>query len=348
MGGLIDRMIRSRRKSPRPSAPVPHPSVAGVVRVTNAGDGEMVPRQYSYWPNAWVNDIANAVYVFAGHADGRPRGYQIDLETHEVWPFDMRVRYAGTTEGWYWDAEGWLYIIDGPRLRRVNPFTGVDRIVFDISDTNPGCDLWQAHSSDDGLTHSATVRRVVSDGAYRKIGTVVSHHGGQGRDFFAATGDLDESQLISDGTFLVVQEDNQNRIIELATGTSIVLRQDEGAVGHADCGPGYIVGEDDHHGACVRWDLQVPLPPENRRELFRTWAMGHVSVRAGRCLLSNQTHLSLVDLDGSGLTTLIEHGMVSDGTYDTQVKANLDPTGRVACYMSNQYGRMDVFILVMQ
>jgi hypothetical protein len=346
MGGLIDKIIRGRRKPKPPPAPVPSPGASAVIRVTTADAGELVPRFYSYWPNAWVNDLTKMVYVFAGHADGQPRGYTVDLETHDVGTFDVRVRYTGTTEGWYWDADGWIYIIDGPRLRRVNPFTGVDRVAFDISDTNPGCDLWQAHSSDDGRTHSATVRRVVSDGAYRKIGTVVARD--DRREFFSAQGDLDESQITTDGAFLIIQEDNHNRIVDLASGNSMLLQQNEGAVGHADCGPGYIVGEDDHHGACVRWDLAVPLPHQNRRELCKTWNMGHVSVRGGRCLLSDSTHLSLVGLDGSGVTKIAEHGMVSDGSYDTQVKANLDPTGRVACYMSNQYGRMDVFILTIQ
>jgi hypothetical protein len=338
----------------QPEPPRQQPSGAPrVIRVTNGSDGEFVNRMYSYWPNAVV--LNGDVYVFAGHVDGRPRFFRVDLSDGRVTRLGSLLPYGGEAEGWYWDREGWVYLCDGPRLRRVNPFTGKDVVVFDITETHPGCRLSQSHSSDDGKTHSATVQRIVDDGPYPNIGTVAFHRGEQ--VFFPTERFLDESAITTEGVvFLIIKEydkdangdpiNEDNRIINLETRETRLLLDADGAVGHSDCGPGFVVGEDNIHGACVYWDLRQPLSAARRRTLFETWGMGHVSIRGGRCLLSNDTHLSLVALDGSGVTRLLAHGMIGAG-YDYQVRASLDPTGAVACYMTNAGGHLDVFLLLL-
>lgn len=321
-----------------------HPIGTGqrLIRITSEADGEFINRQYSYWPTAYIKD--DTAYVFVGHADGNPRFFAVDLTSGAVSRMGPMLPYWGTAEGWYWDAQGWIYLLDGPTLHYVNPFTADDRLVFSIENSHPGCRLWQAHSSDDGLTHSATVQEVVETGAYPNLGTVVFRRGRE--HYFPAIGSLDESQIDASGRWLIIKEDDRNRIIDLDTRATITLSNADGAVGHSDCGDGILVGEDDQHGACVRWDLREPLTPERRQTLFNTWAMGHVSIRGGRCLLSDEKQLSLVALDGSGVTPLLEHGMSGRG-YDYQVFGNLDPTGRVASFMSNRAGRMDAYLLVL-
>jgi hypothetical protein len=308
------------------------------IKVTDASDGEFVNRMYPYYSSAVI--IGQAVYAFAGTKDGHPKFFRVDLENGSVYQLGAMLRFTGEAEGWYWDAEGWIYLCNGSQLLRVNPFTQEEQIVFDIAETHPGCDLWQAHSSLDGRTHSATVRRIVSDGAYPKIGTVVVHHGQQ--QWYPAIGDLDESAITSDGAFLIIKEGDLNRIITVATGDPRIISDADGAVGHSDCGPSCVVGEDDQLGACVLWDLRT----FTKRVLFSTWNMGHVSVRAERCLLSDAMNLSLVALDGSGVTTLAQHGMTGND-YDHQCMANLSPCGRVAAFMSNTDGRMNLYLLVL-
>lgn len=327
---------------PEPRPDFPAPSSVRVIRVTDPSDGQFVPRMYSYWPNAFVS--GRKAYVFAGHVDERPRFFEVDLVSESVVRLGTMIGFLGTTEGWYWDAQSWIYLIDGPRLRRENPFSGQSSVVFDISDSHPGCILWQAHSSDDGQTHSATVKRIVPDGAYPAIGTVVFRKGKE--EYFPAYGDLDESQITPDGRWLIIKENEDNRIIDLETRETRMIRDADGAVGHSDCGPGILVGEDNIHGACVLWDLRGPLVPSRRRELFSTWNMGHLSIRGGRCLLSDDTHLSLVSLDGGGVVQLLAHGGQT-GDYDKQIKANLDPSGRVATYMPFRDGRFDVYLVVL-
>ena len=307
--------------------PAPSPDVR-VIRVTDERDGAFVHRMYGYWSNAWVS--GRWAYVFAGHADGRPRCFKVDLESGDVERDTFQAPYLGTTEGWSWTADGQITLCEGSRLLTANPFTGGAIVQTDISVTHPGCDLWQAHASDDGRVHTATVRRTVSDGAYPKIGTIVVRDGQQ--TFYAAQGDLDESAADPSGRFVIIKEEFQrdkkrldNRILDLQSGADNWIRDEDGAFGHSDMGDGCIVGEDDQIGACVLMDLRTRA----RRVLFSSWNMGHVSVRGNRCLGSDDTRLYDVRLDGSGRTALHAHGS------GEITGANLDPSGRVGCYVAN-------------
>jgi len=302
-------------------------------RVTDARDGELVPRMYSYWSNAVIRD--GAVLVFNGHADGTVHFWRVDIASRQVDRLGALLTYTGEGEGWFWDREGRLIVLDGPRLRRVGPFSpDQDEVVLDISETHPGCDLWQPHASEDGSFYSATVRQLTTEGPYQPIGTVVGSM--QAQRFYRAEGELDESAIDASGRFLLIKETFQrdkprldNRILDFERGTDRWLRDEDGAIGHADMGAGFVVGEDDQAGACVRLDLDT----FDRVPLFSTWNMGYVSVRGERCLWSSDTHISLVALDGSGVTPLVEHGAHAGNEYDQRVKASLDPSGRVACYM---------------
>lgn len=314
-----------------------------MIRVTDEQDGELLPRMYSYWPNAWAQD--QTVWVFCGHQDGVPRCFIVDRESGQVSRMDWTLPYRGTTEGWYWDADGWIYLLEGPRLRRVNPFTEEDRIIIDITERHPGYRLWQAHSSPSGRTHSATVQRMVESGPYQNLGTLVHQDGAS--TFFEARGELDESALAGD-EWVIIKESENNRVINLVTRDTQLIRDAERALGHSDCGADFLVGEADKPdpGACVFWDLRQPLTIGRCRILFETWNMGYIALRDSICLHSGDTHLSLVDLSTGALTPLIAHHNTGSD-YGDRVKANLDPTGRVATYMSNQHGRRDVFLLLL-
>lgn len=290
--------------------------------------GPFHPRFYSYWSNAVV--LNGETYVFAGGLDDTPQFFKIN-RSNQITELGPLVRYRGTTEGWYWDANGWLYIADGPRLLRVNPFTHEEQVAFDVSQGFPDSRIWQTHSSDDGRTHSATLQRTTD---WQLLGTVAWRY--DRLIYIPARGKLDESAITSDGRYLIIKEDNDNLIVDLDTREERRLTQDEGAVGHSDSGPHYVIGEDDAHGACVYWDLRKPLSQENRRELFRTWNMGHVSVRKGRCLVSNATEkeIALIDVSTGEYFQLVRNIHGWGGDYDSQVRANLSPCGTRACWMA--------------
>lgn len=326
------------RTKPPVIQPVPAPSSTGPIRVTDERDGELLNRGYAYWSAAHIGPDG-LVTLFVGHADGQPRFFNVNLDSRTVLRLGALLPYAGTGEGWYFDRDGFIYLCDGPFLRRVHPLTGSDVVVLDISTSLPGSRVWQAHSSDDGTTHSATVERITSDGPYERLGTVVQRHGTL--RFIARQGTLDESQVDASGRYLVIKEDDDNRILDLVDGSERRITNAEGALGHSDCGTGIIVGENDQIGACVSMDLATL----QQRPLFSTWNMGVVSVRAERCIVTDQTQVKLVALDGSSVRPLVEHGMQGSG-YDFLCRANLDPTGRVAMYISNAAdGRMDAYLL---
>lgn len=321
--------------APQPPSPEVPPSSGDVgamrvIQVTDERDGRFAPRMMSDRANAWVS--GQLAYVFAGSlATGGPLFFKVDLASGHVDRLGPLVPYGGETEGWYWTLDGRVVLPHGPRLLSVNPRNSADeRILIDISDTHPMCDLWQPHSSDDGRTHSATIRRIVDSGRYPYVGTIIQ--GPHGRRFEAAVGQLDESQVTRDGSHVVIKQNGEdNLIIDLATGDALDLADADGAIGHSDCGPDFIVGEVNRPGPgrCLKLDLRTL----QYTTLFETNNMGYVSVRDDRCLWSGPTHLALVALDGSGVTPLIEHGGGTD--YDDRVKANLSPCGKVACYMVN-------------
>lgn len=313
-----------------------------LIQVTTAADGPFHPRFYSYWSNAWVQ--GTHAIVFAGHIDGLARFFDVDLVTGVVVPLGSLIKLQSTTEGWSWNHSGRITLCDGPRLLRINPFIVADpgEVLADISETHPGCRIVQSHSSDDGQVHSATVERITSDGPYQRIGTLAVIRGQQ--QFFPAEGALDESQVTSDGAYLIIKENDDNRIVTMATGEERRIADHCHAIGHSDCGPGYVVGEADKPdpGMCGWWDLTKALTPEQFHPLFQTLNMGYVSVRGNQILHSSDTQLRMIDRETGAITPLLDHGVTS-GNYDDRVKASLSPCGRVATYMANRI----VYLLVL-
>lgn len=363
---------------PPPDSPVPVPSPSPsppsalgplrLIKVTSPEDGVCNVRPYSYWPQVWI--WGSAAIVFAGFTDGVIRLFRVDLITGGILRFPIQFPINGTGENMYWDARGKITYLDGPRLRRVDPFNlGDNEVLFDISadPAYPNHDLWQPHSSDDGTVHSATVRKVMTDGSsYPYIATVVWYQGQLVS--FPPQGALDESQIDTSGEYLTIKEkigtppDDRliNRIITLSSRETRTL-DNAGAVGHSDCGDGTLIGESSPQdpgslpGAIVAWDLREQLTPERRRVLFPTWNQGHVAVRGNICLRSNETNLSLIDMQNRGERILLPHGMVTPpksptvDPYDYQVKANIDHTGTIGCLLSNDGDpnkRMDVYLVV--
>lgn len=338
---------KMRQQSGQPPEQPGQAPVTGSGRVIKVAGDDFHPRFYSYWSNAYIQ--GESAFVFAGHRDGYPRFYKVNLATGESIPlmpgspagvsYDLSLVYVNsTTEGWSWDREGFIHWLDGPRLVRSNPFTGQNDVLLDISESHPGCRLWQSHS--EGDTHCATVERIVADGPYQRIGTIARR--GNTQHYFPAEGALDESQIT--GQWLIIKEARtrdgrarlDNRIVDLETGYSYWVPDEAGAFGHSDGEGGILFGEDDQQGACVRWDLRSG----HRQKQFATWNMGHVSYRGERCIVSDDVSISEVTAEGK--QSIIDHGVnVTD--YDTQVRANLDPTGRVACYMAN--GRVYLLVL---
>lgn len=326
------------------------------IQITNASDGTIVNRGYSYYASTFIQDSIGAAFTFVGRREGPPLFFKIYLGSKEVERLGSLLQYPGEGEGWSWDLEGRILLCSGPKYLRVDPFDPANiEVLLDISATHPGCRLSQAHSSDDGKVHSASIDQIVQDGPYPHIATLVASRDGSVIPY-PAVGTLDESQVTRDGGWLIIKQGtggNDNFTIDLQTRVGTWVLDEEGAFGHSDCGPETVIGEVDRPEPqqCILRNLRtgavVPL--------FQTSNMGHVSVRGGRCLRSDEKSLSLVAQDGSGETPVLDHGMVvPPGTpdwekYNYQVMGNLDPSGRIVQYVSNYgTGRMDAYVAVLR
>lgn len=316
--------------TPPPPGRMPMPATGSRLISVTTGNDRYHPRMYSYWSNAWVQ--GTRAIVFAGSmTTGKAKFFDVNIMqgvSQEV-VYPAMDEFPGTTEGWSWTGKGMIALADGPRLIHIDPATGELHTILDITHTHPRCRLWQPHSK--ANTHCATVERITTSGPYERIGVVAWYK--ERQRFFPSEGLLDESDCT--GRFLIIKEERQrdrlrldNRIINLETGEDFWLLDEEGALGHSDCWDEVMVGENDIVGMCTRWHLETRLS----EYLYPTWNMGHVSMRGNRILISDDTSLRLAF--SGGTHHLIDHG-VTVRDYDSQVRANLDPTGCVACYMAH-------------
>lgn len=337
------RKRKAEKDTPPPSPPVPTPIPVGgplVIRVTDDADGPMAPRFYPGWANAFL--APTRAVVFAGHSDERPRFFSVDLLTGDVSrEGDMGCPYGGTTEGWSWDREGRLILCAGPRLHRLQFQTWEDEVLLDLGPYNPGYDLWQPHSSNDGQVHAATMRDAAhptENGRYPYVGTVIKYRGGV--EYVEQTGKLDESAVTQDGSIVVIKEtrngSEDNLVLDFETGDRWWITDRERAIAHSDCGPDFIIGEADKPdpGGCGIWYLK-----EHRFQfLFPSLNMGYVSYRGGVCIYTDDIHIGRLDIITGERTPLHAHGgpVLGSPNYDEdRVKASLDHTGAVCTFMVN-------------
>lgn len=240
-----------------------------------------------------------------------------------------------------------LYIRTESSLDQFNILTGERNPVM----TPPsGMKLWQCHSSNDDLTHSASLQNE----AYGILAWgVKSPYGFQKYDIL---GEPDECQIDKSGLWLVAKEtigeDELNRIINISTGNEYQIHDKDGAVGHSDTGFGYVMGEDNQIGGCVLWRLGAP--DVGKRVIFgpNIWNMGYVSfcnaknaaINDQKCLITTPDSLVSVRLDGSG-SRIVCSAMTQDQSYEHRAKANLCPLGQFAVWSAFVDGSLDAYIV---
>ena len=370
----------------------PAPYGTAGVRLTNstdcAGSDCVYPVGYSYWRNINNHAGSNSMYIFLGlkstGGGAGPTLFTYDKVSEQVVNagplFAAGSKYRGyPAEGWYFSATlpTALYLNDGAKMLRYDVVSKQFTTVYDAA-PQFGSDkyIWQMHSSDDDHVHIATLRALAS-GAM--LGCLAYRSDTAQFQYYPAVGTLDECHVDHSGRWLLMLEDvdgmNQldNRIIDLQTGSERTLLDQNGALGHADMGYGYMVGEDDWNsqpGAAVLWPLdQDPLQDAL---VYQTtdWAvdMGHVShtnakpgaaagqyacnSRAGRANLPRGNEVVCYPLDGSLRVLVVAPVMTNldaaggGDDYSKSPKGNLDVTGRYFIWTSNLGGsRLDAFLV---
>jgi hypothetical protein len=381
----------------------PSPYRTTGIRLSNEADCGgadcVLPVGYSYWSNINNHAGSDTMLIFLGlnrqKGGGGPTLFSFDKRTGQtqnrgpLFGPDHPLSWS-TGEGWYFSASrpNALYVTDGPRLLRYDVVSRTFETAFDAT-TQFGADryVWQAHSSADDLVHSATLRHTST---YEMLGCVVYNEATRRASWFPKRGDFDECQVDRSGRWLVIKENvdgangEDNRIVDLQTGTEQLLTDPNGASGHSDLGFGYQIAEDNFNrlpGAVRRWNLSLdmdggqPATVAGQGELvyqLASWSsgVGHIAYgnarpglpvdqqlacasNASREALPRVNEIVCFRLDGSlqtlvvapNLTDLNAAGGGSDD-YSKLPKGNIDVTGEYFIWTANAgTNRLDAFLV---
>jgi hypothetical protein len=359
----------------------PAPYHTEAFRITNASDGEVLPRNYSYWRQTNDHASADHILVFAGIRGAGPTLFSLHKRTghvEKIGPLFTGTPLEGATgEGMYFSAidPQVLYCAIGSTMMRYRVGDRSLTPVFDASECmHRRVLLWQMHTAYDDRTHSATVRDA---GTGADLGACVFREAGGQFAFIERRGDYDECQIDKSGDWLVIKENvdgrngEDNRIVNVHTLAERTFLDEAGAAGHSDNGFGYIVGEDNWHArsAAVRvWNLaDLDAAPGGALVYHTTeWGagVGHVShANARRSLpvarqwawVSNATPKNLpraneiitFPLDGSLRVIVVAPNLVqfTGDLYDDLPKGNCDLTGEYFLWVGSPEGRRDLLMV---
>jgi hypothetical protein len=253
----------------------PHPYNTEGVRLTNSSDCDggrdcVWYAGYSYWRNINNHIGSQTMLIFLGmdrnYGGGGPTLIGVHKPTGQVenlgplFAPDSIYSYS-TGEGWYFSAlqptRLYTFLAGGTQLRRYD-------VIAKQFDNAPAMDLnycrrpetcpsnaafiFQPHSSDNDLVHSATVQ----DRDFRSLGCVI-FDSERFRYYPTLAGHtFDECHVDKSGRWLLILElkpdgSSTNRVIDLANGASVTIEDAEGSLGHLDVGFGYAVGADNYN-----------------------------------------------------------------------------------------------------
>jgi hypothetical protein len=290
-------------------------------------------------------------------------------------------------EGWYFSATRphSIYMSNSTILYRFDIISKQLEVVFDIRSpaaikvVGNNRMIWQEHSSDDDRVHSATVR--MAQNPWSDLGCIAYREDTAEFSYYPTiAGDFDECQIDKSGRWLLIKENvdgqygEDNRIIDLQTGSEKILLDQNGAAGHSDNGYGYMVAADNWTvpGATRLWKFdEEPLTDllVYRHDDWYSAAPNHVShlnarpgfpaqnqyacgSTASRHLAPHANEIICFRLDAS-LDTLVAAPVMTNldapgggDDYSKMPKGNLDITGQYFIWTSNMSGnRLDAFIV---
>jgi hypothetical protein len=405
-GGFIET-VQTGVVRPRPTASAlqsllpargpfvfPPPYGTEGIRLTNSGDcggADCVNYVgYSYWRNINHHAGSDELLVFLGLDRSRggsgPTLFRVNKATGQVTNagplFDPSNPLSwSSAEGWYFSAgqPTKIYLHSGSRMLRYDVLSRQSETVFDVA-PGYGADkyIWQLHSSDDDQVHSATLR---ANATGEMLGCLVYHDDTGQFQYFPKAGSFDECHVDKSGRWLVSLEqidgiyDLDMRVIDLTTGAERVVLDQDGAIGHADVGHGYVIGHDNWYSQPngVRlWEFTRDplsgLPVFHSRDWSAPAAnhLAHGNARPGVppgeqfACGSNASEVDVLwaneivcfRLDGS-LEVLVVAPVMTDvgaagggDSYGKMPKGNLDASGEYFIWTSNTgTNRLDAFLI---
>jgi hypothetical protein len=393
--------IQSVVPSARGPFTFPAPYLTRGVRITDASDCGgtdcVWDVGYSYWRNTNAHAGSNDMLIFLGLNTGEggsgPTLFRYNKTTDaitKVGPlFPAGSKFLNSTGStWYFSATqpNTLYVNDGPRLLRYDVVSKVFTTVFDITvqfdDIADNPNIWQTHSSNDDLVHSATLTNGFGQSAPR-LGCLVFNETTSQYRYYpkVASGNFDECHLDKSGRWTLSQEiittpgDFNMRIFDNQTGIETRIEGPNGTLGHMDMGYGYAIGADGYHSlpnATILWDFEPTIvqgPVLHRNINWNVGALNHISHTNAKPNVpaaqqhacgstadtnySVQNEITCVRMDGSNDQLIVAPIMTDlnasgggSGTYGKYPKGNLDVTGKYFIWTTNLGGnRLDAFLV---
>jgi hypothetical protein len=369
----------------------PAPYSTRAIRITDASDcgGTDCVNSigYSYWRNTNAHENSGDMWIFVGLSTAKggsgPTLFKLNKATDAItkvgplFPGGSPFRSA-SGDTWYFSASrpNKLYINDGPKLLRYDVVTQVFDTVFDITaQYGSGRYVWQIHSSNDDLVHSATLRLSATN---EDLGCFVFNETTRQFSFFGKVGTYDECHIDKSGRYLMIQENTdglyglENVFIDLQSGSQSVVLDQNGGLGHADLGYGYAVGMDNWNsmpGAAITFTLAsiIKGPTVFYSNNWNMNPVNHVSHLNAKPVVpmtqqfacgsnadygSTQNEVVCFRLDSSHDQLIVAPVMTDmnapggGSEYAKYPKGNLDISGRYFVWTSNMGGnRLDAFLV---
>jgi len=386
--------IQSFVPSQRGTFTFPAPYNTRGVRITDAtdcGGADCVNYVgYSYWRNTNAHQNSSEMLIFLGLATNRggagPTLFKLNKTTDAItkvgplFPAGSKFQHY-TGEGWYFSASrpNTLYLYDGPKMLRYDVVNKVFETVFDAT-AQFGADrrIWQMHSSNDDLVHTATLR-VASSG--EMLGCLVYLESTRQFRWYPKIGVFDECNLDKSGRWAIsledigVPNDLAMRIFDNQSGKETRITGPAGTLGHLDTGYGYAIGADNHNSlpnASILWSFNPAIIQGPVLQYNVNWnvaAVNHISHPNSRPNVASaqqhacgsdastnyavQNEITCFRVDNSGDQLIVAPVMTDPNAsggccdfYAKQPKGNLDITGRYFIWTTNLGGnRMDAFLV---
>lgn len=288
------------------------------------------PIGMSYWRNINNHLGSNVLKVVLSRNDNLIV-LVINKETLEV-VNEVPLGITHTGEGCFFSAiePNRLFVPFDDSLKMLDIVTGNFDTVWQSQDK-----LWQMHASLNERVFSATVK----DSNYNVISWAVLINGQEKR--YPIKGEPDECQIDKSGNWLLIKENNYNRIINIQTDEEYIIQNEEGALGHSDCDFERALGENDMSNLPGALD-SIDFRSREHTNLYSTgiWNMGYVSVQNNQILLTTPTSLILVNEDRK----ICDHDS-EDDSYEHRPKANLCPFGQYAAFTSYVNGQLNAYLV---
>lgn len=334
--------IPTRPTIPTPNIPIPSIPIDGNMNVVciTRDHHNVSPIGMSYWRN--INQHAGSdILEVCLSINNVLTTFMLDKRNLDVLSErSLGIQHTGEGINYSQKYSDILYYGMNKEYFKLNTKTGAKEVVW-----SSGFNLWQCHMDYAEQSFSGTLK----DDNWNIAGYGVNERN------FPFKFRPDECQIDKSGEWLCIKETHDddklvNRFISLKTGAERIIQAEEGAIGHSDCGWGYILGENSFSnvgGAVDFFDLNTG----ERRLIYHTgtWNLGYVSCcnsrpdKNERFLISSADgRLIICTLTGQPLTIC---NLPITNDYPIRPKANLCPNGEFAIWTDARSDKLHAYIM---